>query len=54
MNNYYTISINGSLVGHIEADNQEEAIKYVRENWEIEAINDKVYDDKYGVWVKDE
>lgn len=54
MSNYYTIFINGSLVGHVEADNREEAIKYVRENWEIEAISDKEYDSKYDIWVKDE
>lgn len=54
MSDYYAIFINGSLVGHIEADSQEEAIKYVRENWEIEAINDKVYDNNYMDSVKDE
>ena len=47
MSNYYTIFINGTLVGHIEADSQEEAIKYARENWEIEAITDEEYDKKY-------
>lgn len=54
MNNYYTIFINGSLVGHVEADNQEEAVKYVRENWEIEAINDKEYDNNYTDSITDE
>lgn len=54
MSNYYTIFINGSLVGHVEADNREEAVKYVKENWEIEAISDKEYDNKHGDWVKDE
>ena len=54
MNNYYTIFINGSLVGHIEADSQEEAVKYARENWEIEAINDKEYDNNYMDSVKNE
>lgn len=47
MRDYYTIFINGSLVGHIEADSQKEAVKYVRENWEIEAITDEEYDSKY-------
>lgn len=47
MSNYYTIFINGTLVGHIEADSQEEAIEYARENWEIEAITDEEYDKKY-------
>ena len=48
MSNYYTIFINGTLVGHIEADSQEEAVKYARENWKIEAINDEEYDNKCG------
>ena len=52
--NDYTIFINDSLVGHVEADSQEEAIKYVRENWEIEAINDKEYDNIYTNSVKNE
>lgn len=54
MSNYYTIFINGSLVGHVEADSPEEAIEYVKENWEIEVISDKEYDNKYGIGVKDE
>ena len=43
----YTIFINGTLVGHIEADSQEEAVEYARENWKIEAITDEEYDKKY-------
>lgn len=50
MNRYYTIFINGILVEHIEADSQEKAVEYVRENWEIEAISDEEYDNKYGKW----
>ena len=50
MRDYYTIFINGTLVGHIEADSEEEAIEYARENWEIEAINDKEYDKKDEDW----
>lgn len=49
MSKYYTIFINGSLVGHVEADSQEEAVEYVRENWEIEAVKEYEID-----WVKDE
>lgn len=54
MSNYYTIFINGSWVGEIEADSQEEAVEYARENWEIEAISDEEYDSKYDIWIKDE
>ena len=47
MSTHYTIFINDSLVGYIEADSQEEAVEYAKENWKIEAINmDEEYEDE--------
>lgn len=33
----YTIYMNYTLVGHIEANSEEEAIEYAKENWEVTA-----------------
>lgn len=37
----YAIYMNCILVGHIEADSEEEAVEYAKENWEVTAKEDE-------------
>lgn len=48
---YYAIYVDGTFVGHIEAESSEEAVDYARENWVIEAVEAIDEEEQSGRWI---